>query len=55
MTTLRKERQKLNLSMMEVATRSQVPFRTWQKWELGTRRTPAFAFRLLQGIESNIY
>tara|TARA_R100001530_G_scaffold103899_1_gene72306 strand:- start:285 stop:452 length:168 start_codon:yes stop_codon:yes gene_type:complete len=55
MTTLRKERQKLNLSMTEVATRSQVPFRTWQKWELGTRRTPEMAFNLLKGIESNIY
>tara|TARA_R100000479_G_scaffold156225_1_gene92578 strand:- start:153 stop:320 length:168 start_codon:yes stop_codon:yes gene_type:complete len=55
MTTLRKERMKLGLSMSEVSRRSGVPFRTWQKWELGTRRTPELAFKLLKGIESNIY
>tara|TARA_R100001086_G_scaffold41712_1_gene18291 strand:- start:594 stop:761 length:168 start_codon:yes stop_codon:yes gene_type:complete len=55
MTTLRKERMKLGLSMSECARRADVPFRTWQKWELGTRRTPEMAFKLLKGIESNIY
>ena len=52
---LRKERIKLGLSMSECARRADVPFRTWQKWELGTRRTPEMAFKLLKGIESNIY
>jgi DNA-binding transcriptional regulator YiaG len=55
MTNLRKERMKLGLSMSEVSRRSGVPFRTWQKWELGHRRTPEMAFKLLKGIESNIY
>tara|TARA_S200002703_G_C3784578_1_gene241830 strand:+ start:682 stop:969 length:288 start_codon:yes stop_codon:yes gene_type:complete len=55
MTNLRKERIKLGLSMSECARRADVPFRTWQKWELGTRRTPDLAFKLLKGIESNIY
>tara|TARA_R100001015_G_C4463615_1_gene49657 strand:+ start:384 stop:551 length:168 start_codon:yes stop_codon:yes gene_type:complete len=55
MTNLRKERMKLGLSMSECARRADVPFRTWQKWELGHRRTPDLAFKLLKGIESNIY
>ena len=44
---LRGARESAGLSMIDAAKLSGTPYRTWQDWELGNRRTPGIALAWL--------
>ena len=45
---LRESRKKAGLNMRQAAELSGTPYRTWQGWELGDRRTPGIALAWLK-------
>ncbi len=47
-TELRQLRKSAKLTMADVARLFQVPYRTWQNWELGLARVPPMAGVILE-------